>query len=286
MTSILSIAKCAALACVAAALLSPQTYAAEPVRALLADGRVVVGVVDSRTDAERLWLRAELPEAQLSSGFEWGQVAEVTRQGAVLSQAETQTLATRKTALVMPDAELPPPLPEFRLDAAQHPFNAPLPTDKVGWIEIHAELGRWDAFVPSSGLLVTVSVFDERGAPAAVLGDIELTLLGDAARGGTYSRHPELQELTRAHHLVRPAEFANGRATYRLPFDRLHPDFDLGVSRYALVHARLGVNGQGVFEASDSFVRLRSFSPARDGLQHQSRQRLFRVEAFPRGGRR
>ena len=37
----------------------------------LNDGHLTQGVVDERTDEERLWLRVELPSTRLISGFRW-----------------------------------------------------------------------------------------------------------------------------------------------------------------------------------------------------------------------
>ena len=256
-----SIASRAALVCLAATWL--PAVAAEPVRATLADGRIASGLVDSRTDSQQLWLRAEHTSIRLSSAFAWEDVVSVSQHGVVLEKAALIERRVQNGGPALPTAVLPLPQAfpreDFRLQSAI------MPRTKVGRIEIHAELGRWDAYVPASGLVVTVEVFDERGAPIDVLGEIELTLCGEAAPLGRNPPEPvTLQELAAAHQRVHPADFVGGQATYRLPFDRRHPDFDPSVSPFGLVQARLGVNGQGVFEASDSFVRLRPFGPTRD----------------------
>ena len=63
-----------------------------------------------------------------------------------------------------------------------------------------------------------------------------------------------------------------------MPFRQFHPDFYFDVARQALVTARLGVPGQGLFLASDANVQLRGFSRIRDELQMQTKERFFQQE--------
>jgi hypothetical protein len=65
---------------------------------------------------------------------------------------------------------------------------------------------------------------------------------------------------------------------YQLPFRQFHPDFYFDVARQALLHARLGVPGQGLFMASDANVQMRGFSRIRDELQMKTPQRFFPQE--------
>ncbi|MFH1923324.1 MAG: hypothetical protein ABIP48_25965, partial [Planctomycetota bacterium] len=73
-------------------------------------------------------------------------------------------------------------------------------------------------------------------------------------------------------------EFGLLGAKYRFPFQAVHPEFDLELAPYAAVHARLSVPGEGVFEATESDVRVRPYSATRDHLQYTTGQRFFPLE--------
>ena len=126
------------------------------------------------------------------------------------------------------------------------------------------------------------------GELVPVNGQIDLFLLGEIERATGVVGNPTLpqfRELERGSQLVKTGDFARGAAMYQLPFRQFHPDFYFDVARQALVNARLGVPGQGLFMASDANVQLRGFSRIRDELQMKTPQRFFPTEnAFERPG--
>lgn len=257
--------------------------AAEPIAAGLIDGRVIVGDIDDQTDAERLWLRREVDGVQLCSGFAWRQVQTVRRGQSELSGRDVlhavESLKTpAKTFLQIVPAANP--------DVAARPRT--VSERRVQSLHIEAQLARWGQGAATDGLRVFVYPLSADGEIVPVRGQLDLALMAELtnARGGEYSLlSPEFHELETSSELVRIDDFARGPAVYQLPFRRFHPDVDFDIAQCAIVHARLGIAGQGVFEASAACVPMREFSPIRDQLQLYRQQRFFpgeNVQLTPR----
>ena len=92
----------------------------------------------------------------------------------------------------------------------------------------------------------------------------------------------QFPELARWTQVVAAGDFTDGVAAYRLPFQALHPDFNVDLGSLGLVHARLSVPGQGVFEATTGATPIRQFNPVRDRLQQQVGQRFWPIERTDR----
>lgn len=272
---------------------------AEVITVELQNGHVVHGEADQETNENRLWLRRESAGIQLTSGFPWNQVRLVRigpevflgrdflraaqdrksagktyQQIAPAGHATDETPQTQDSNLV-----LPKPLTET--------FHQQAIARRVKTLYIEAYLAQWDGDPQADGLRIFVYPLAADGELVPVNGQIDLFLLGEIERATGVVGNPPLpqfRELERGSQMVRPGDFARGAAMYELPFRQFHPDFYFDVARQALVHARLGVPGQGVFQASDANVQLRGFSRLRDELQMQTRQRFFPAEnAIERG---
>jgi hypothetical protein len=282
------------------AFCSKTALAAEPITVELNNGHVVKGDVDEQTDGLRLWLRREVDGIQLASGFAWNQVRRVesggqvftgsdflTNSGATKSAGKTYqqlSYANRGSEQVQPaavEAEmLPRPVSEqFHQQAIER---------RVKTLYIEAYLAQWDGDPQTDGLRVFVYPLSADGELVPVNGQIDLFLLGEIERATGVVGNPTLpqfRELERGSQIVKTGDFARGAAMYQLPFRQFHPDYYFDVARQSLVHARLGVPGQGLFMASDANVQLRGFSRIRDELQMKTPQRFFPTEnAFERPG--
>jgi hypothetical protein len=285
----------AGLACGLFALLIGNAYlaAAEPIMVEFVDGSVIAGQVDDQTDTERLWLRREDAGIELCSGFAWDQVQAVHRgQSVFRGRAILVALETLKTPgkrfLDIVPATIPIVSdPRTTADCQQSPARP-----KVQSLRIETELARWGPGAATDGLRIFVYPLSAEGEIVPVRGQLDLTLYAELtnARGGEYTvLRPEFHELESSSELVRVGDFSGGPAVYQLPFGRFHPDVDFDVAACAVVHARLGIAGQGVFEASADCVPLREFSPIRDQLQLYTGRRFFRGEnvdlrpRYPRG---
>ena len=272
---------------------TPHLLAGEPITVELQNGQVIQGDPDEQTDATRLWLRRELDGIQITSGFPWDQVRQVKTGGQVLlareffSQADA-TKSAGKTYQQLPSAKgraqaiqqasvttevLPKPVSdEFHRKAIER---------RVKTLYIEAYLAQWDGDPQTDGLRVFVYPLSADGELVPVNGQIDLFLLGEIERATGIVGNPvmpQFRELDRTSKLVKAGDFARGAAVYELPFRQFHPDFYYDVARQSLVHARLGVPGQGLFLASDANVQLRGFSRIRDELQMKTPQRFFPAE--------
>lgn len=250
--------------------------AAEKITVLLADGRILRGVVDSHTDSHRLWLRRDTERVELASALPWERIVEGHIAGQVVTPDELRLWADRHRA----------PGRKFR-DIPAGPVVVQTPVSvtnamKPRTLIIDAILAQWDDDVQTDGVRIFVMPVNAGGTIVPVDGEIEFTLVVET---DPFSGRPlpnprrKFHELERRSQLVRRADFSHGAAVYELSFSRMHPDFALEVAPQALVHAKLGVPGTGVFEASDSQVMLREYSCFRDHLQYFTHRRYLMLES-------
>lgn len=296
------------LVCSTAASVLPLAplAAGEQVVVVLLDGRSTHGDVDARTDAERLWLRREIPGVQLASGFAWDQVKTVRAAGqsyagrdflpiagAIASEGKSylriEPYRQPPSATLAPEAPVnervnrqpagaPPRLPGFEPSPepqANEQLRRRHAEQRVKSLMVEAYLAQWDGDPQPDGLRVFVYPLSADGEIVPVNGQVDLSLLGEIEKVGSL---PDFRELDRGHFTLRKDDFARGPGVVELPFRQFHPDVNFDVARQAVLHARLGVNGQGVFEASDANVQLRGFSRIRDQLQMFQRRRYFGEE--------
>ena len=156
-------------------------------------------------------------------------------------------------------------------------FPAPSPSPpRVQSLMLNVELANWDSDVEVDGLLLHIYPLNRDWVPVAIDGTLQIEVIGQKfARRRQPTR---FFELARTSHRVRKQDFGPTHvATYRIPFRTVHPEFQLDVGTYGLVHARLGIPGQGSFEASVQ-TRLRTFDPVRDQLQLERGKRFFASE--------
>lgn len=260
----------------------PLIASAASVDVELTDGNIVTGEVDAQTDAERLWLRREETGVELSSGYAWSQVQAVYQGQRQLTGPEfSETIGALKTpGKSVLDIE-PAMIPVVADPTAANDCRVNVSRPRVESLRIEAQLARWGSAAATDGLRIFVFPLAADGSLVPVRGQLDLKLFGELrnARGGEYTvLRPEFHELESTGEIVRIQDFAGGPAVYELPFRRFHPDVDFEVATSAVVHARLGIPGLGVFEASADCVPLRNFSPIRDQLQLYEGRRFFRGE--------
>jgi hypothetical protein len=250
-------------------LLIDPCFSADKVTAALTDGRQVTGIVDVRTNHDRLWLRREETNIELVSGFIWEVVAEVRKDGQSLDAVEIQAMAVKDTPINQRFQNRV----ESPIDQQSNVTVIPRPrttTEPVKSLVIRACLAQWDDDPQSDGIRVWVLPLDATGRLVPVDGQIDLSLViqdrGPQRIGGS-PRYHGYGELDRMSHMVRREHFREGPAAYDLPFANRHPDVDMNLADHALLNARLGVPGHGVFEASDAQLSIREFSHFRDQLQ-------------------
>lgn len=276
----------AAVCLCVSALLIVQATADESVTAYLLDGRAVTGAVDAKTDARYLWLRRSSEQFDLISGYPWELVFQGHVQDRRLSTLELKewTVAHRQPGRRIADIGQAIGN-EVQMVSATAPA---LPARPVKTLVVDAELAQWDKDAQTDGLRVFVYPLDAYGQIVPVDGHVELTLVveRDYTRGAhIYHKGPEFLSGDRQTFPVRWEHFSAGIPFYELAFDRWHPDFEHTLAEHGLLHARLSVPGQGVFEASDPQVCLRESSRFRDQLQLYTPGRYLPLERPSRDGR-
>lgn len=264
-----------------------------PVTVELASGRRFTAEVDARTDRSRLWLRRDLKSGFLLRPIDWAGVVCVELGGDRFTGEEfhhavgkvRQSLPAEADRDATPSAIAVGPA-ENRLGAStarqphvQDSRRAP----RVRSFVVEAQLANWDGDVETDGLLVRIMPLDDRGVAVPVHGTLEVTLTAEGV--GVVQRPRPFARLGRWAKPVRRAEFGPYGATYRLPFQSVHPQFDDRWAAFGAVHARLSVPGHGTFEQTADDVRIRAYSAVRDRLQQTTGRRFFEQERIDRGPR-
>lgn len=282
------------LCCGALCIFMPAARAAGPTPAgtsitvTLASGRQFRGEVDSRTTGSQLWLRCGSPNAYILRPIAWSQLLRAEAGPKSWSPADFQ----RAVFADIPPADKAPAENEALSPAASatadhhpaerpHPADVPAPAAPIRAVDVRAELGHWSTGTEADGLLVYVTPRDAAGDPASADGTLDLNLLGQrfVPLLADANQFPELAHWSQA---VSAGDFAGGTAVYRLPFQALHPDFNVDLGSLGLVHARLIVPGQGVFEATTGPTVIRQINPVRNRRQQQLGQRFWPDERTDR----
>lgn len=247
----------------------------------LANGRIHSGFLAWETDHTGLRLETLYGEGRIVRRIDWEQVARVEIAGSTCTGAQLRQAWMRLHADAPPSPQRPGrsygitgPTPDPR---AAEPSAAQ--RNPVACLTIDASLGRWNANVESTGLLVRLMPLDASGQLTPVDGTLMVELVAGPAE--PYSRIGYWQQAIRA------GDFDSRGAECRLNFQAVHPEFAYLPVEHAAVHVRLTVPGQGTFEATQDGVCLRPhFTPVRDFLEITQPGRAPRFLPDERTGRR
>jgi hypothetical protein len=154
-------------------------------------------------------------------------------------------------------------------DAARQPVRS---------IRAGAYLSNWDGGVLQDGLVVEVQPITRGGGMAAVDGTLEVELFAPQIRrfqDAPRNRGATLEPIGRWTMAVSAADFTARGFAAELPFQAIQPQTDQNILPWGMVHVKLSVPGDGVFETTLEYVRVRPWAPLRDfyGL-HQNRRFL------------
>ena len=278
----------ALLALSLATLAANRIEAAEAVTIELVSGRTFSGQVDPRTTHEQLWLRFTKGRIVIRRPFAWDQVGYAELAGEAISLPDLRTrLLGEQPAATEPgagnlgcrfgstDLELRSHRPCRRSYELARP-KPPKFFDPVCSINIEAAVANWDADVENDGILVYVRPLDCTGSMVPAAGTLEVELVGEGP--GNPSLPETFPTLGRWAQMLRADELTPRGYVFRLPFQAIHPEFNLQVGPAGLVHAQLAVPGRGVFEATTNTISVRPINPFRDRLQVQQNSRFLPTE--------
>ena len=274
--------------------------AAEMVSVKLQSGRRFTAEISPRTDAHRLWLRFRAEGVSLLRPIDWDRVVEARYKDQTLSADELRELATELVAHEPLDADViaPTKTPVTNPATTTNPSptaNALSPSSppphlvaaaQVRTVDFYARVANWDNDADADGLLLNVFPQDADGNAVAVSGTLEVDLIGYRIKDfstASQSRGYVLDRLGHWSQRISANDLQPGGIRVKLPFQTAQPEFNSQLGIYGLVHVRLVVPGQGVFENSQDAVRIRSFAPTRDVLEQQRDRRYFSVERTGRG---
>lgn len=258
---------------------------AESVTVTVSSGRKFTGEVDRRSDDRSLWLRFESGESEMLRPIGWHAVRTIKAGDRVLS-IETfrreidQWKSSRPGTKTRQNSPQPLPLPAPAQNGSELlPVTAtvPIANDRARSIQLDVRVANWDNDVEMDGLVVSVVAVDGWGQAVPVDGTLEVELFGEGP--GSVVQRQTFPTLGRWVRKVRHDE----PATFQLPFQAVHPEFDLKFGAVGLVHARLVAPGQGAFEITSDTTVLRPSNPMRDRLQSIDDQRFFHTERTGRG---
>lgn len=261
--------------------------AAEPalVAVTLKSGRTFHGVVDRATNDQTLVLRSGSASIALQRPIAWERVELAESAGKPLTPNELKQLAANDQGGPPPppaNETRPgviirhyPPQPEPLEPAAETRPNPPMS------LRMDAAVMNWDQDVEQDGLLVLLEPLDAYGNLTPVSGTVEVVWYGGRRRDfnmGPYDNGWKAERLGLWQVPLRSEDLTYRGYVVKLPFQNMHPDFDIRIVNYSLVNVRLNVPGRGAFEASLDGVRVRPWSPFRDMLQQRERTRWLPTE--------
>ena len=271
-------------------LVAAHSQAADSVTVHTVSGRQFQGQVDPRTDETALWLRTGKSQAFVRRPIVWERVVAVQLGEKKYSAAEflrligspdwqwavnpfeDEPVANSSDVKNLPASEDASPNHQV---AHWEPGTAAQNSEsRVAAIHIDAEIANWDSDVEVDGLLVHIFPLDANGETIAALGTLEVNLIGEGPTN--LVRGNPFPALGRWSQIIRPENVGAGGAVVRLPFQGVSPDFrgKWHLGSFGMVHARLSVAGQGIFEDTAAFTRLRPYSPVRDRMQQLRGQRF------------
>lgn len=267
---------------VAAAAETPRAPQSVVIR--MQDGRTLAGEVGDRTNAQTLWLQRASDAVVIQSGFAWERIVAVEVGGQVLTAAQFR--AAMPAGAPPPELTLPPaPAPAAAPPTATAVAARRTSPARIRSLDVIADVANWDSDAETDGLRVLVMPRDAQGVVTPVDAQLDCTLIGQDVRSSNVLdlQPPAFPELGRWSVNIRAADFTREGVFVDLPFPRQAPESDLNLTPEGLLSARLGVSGQGAFDAADAFVLLRPFSVIRDQMQFLLRRRTHPSESLPFG---
>jgi hypothetical protein len=302
---------------IALAFMMPAGIASAAESAVVAvgvnSGKVFVGQVDPRTNEYQLWLRTGRSGIEIRRPIEWESILLVRKADREFTAGDfrTEVLSsqTSATALTLYEPnELP--VPACGASALEANANRPKQSEHIfanrpnEWLSddrlarfiqaaranntqvcslsIDAHVANLNRSVEADGMVLHVYPLDGAGNMIPVDGTLDIDLIASVPPG--WPRGEPLPAIGRWTVRLVPQQFGPAGAIVKLPFQNVHPEFDLNIGPYGLVHARLSVPGNGSFETSEGMLRIRPYSIIRDQWQQIDGRRFFDLERVDRRG--
>jgi hypothetical protein len=271
-------------------LLASAALGDEQLSVWLESGRVLSGQIDPRSSDTHLWLVRGDDGLSIARPIEWQRVVRAQRGEAPLTRDQLKQQASEIAAAAVQKKPIElQPQPQWRgvFAAPAAPGQAANePAPPVRSLALDAFHANWDSDVESDGLVVVVYPLDGYGQLTPVDGTLEVEVVAPEVRrfqDAPHGRGLTLERIAQWTVAIHAQDFTSGGARVQLPYQAIHPEFDWKTLPQGLVHARLTVPGQGTFDATVDWVRLRPWSPLRDKMWRDTGRRFLPTEQTGRG---
>jgi hypothetical protein len=227
-------------------------------------GRKLVGHLEPDSDTRAVYLRSEQPGIVLRSRVPGSTIRRIGRyDGSQVLRLDRST--QRQPGISRPvDVEAPSTLSMQSVSATHR---------RVQTLRIEAWPENRDSDAEHDGLRLVVTPLSTQGVPVAVRGTLSLKLIARRFSGVRIDDTVGVvEEWSRQ---LTTDDFGPNGAVIDLPFRKFDPERDLDVIPVGLLQARLGISGQGCFDAPPVEIWLRPTSYIRDELQFHTGQRLL-----------
>ena len=222
----------------------------------LASGRELTGVLDSRTDDAKLWLRWAAGNVELQRPIAWEQIKSVDLDGVSI---EVQKLQEQAAKLATPGRTT-----QLRPASLETPPRSSLATLRaVQSIRCDAWLANWDADAEFDGLILQVVSLDQFGNAVTAQGTIDADLTTIDYQPAYLNSSSGGRVPTSLGHW---SQRWDSHGQNRLDLLGQDPQRDRKLDRYAVLKVRVTIPGSGVFEQQIDGVRTRPFSPIQNAL--------------------
>jgi hypothetical protein len=259
----------------------------------LASGRQFQGEIDVSSTGQALVLRTATDGITLRRPIAWERIISASVDGQPADVMAMREMAARRSqepgvrgqkSDVSRKIEL---IGEASAGEAVMPAVVPVEAPRVVSVAFDANIASWDSDVETDGVAILVAPLDVHGYLVAAGGTVEVELLAPQRRTldlAPLSGGDTLELVERWTRAIAPEDFGPSGVRLRLPFGAITPELqpDWLASSYGLVHVRLVIPGQGVFEASRDGVRVRPWAPNRDRLEMKTGQRFLPTENLGR----
>ena len=273
---------------------STTTVTAETLVVHLQNGRQLSATIHERTDDTRLWLQYGTRSVTVIRPIDWQTIVWASLDGDQISVVRLKEHVARNVKPATPIAatrilRVPPANENVQRETMANRARRALGfARRVHSVQFEAAPVNWDGDVETDGLLLQLFPLDDQGNVVEVSGTLQVEFV--AMRQRSFNAAPRqggstLDRIGRWTIQVDEADYQQGAATVKLPFQAVHPEFDTDWAASGIVHVRFVVAGMGTFEESLDGIRARPFSPLRDATQRKSGRRFLPSERTNRGQR-
>ena len=227
-------------------------------------GRKLVGHLDPASDTRTVQLRSERPGIVLTTKVPGSTIRRIGHYDGSRVLRLDGPPPSHYNARGSEVIESPPALPVQLASTT---------SDRVQTLRVDAWPENWDRDAALDGLRLLVTPVTAQGAPVAARGTLTVQLI--ARRFSGVREDDTVSVIEEWSRQLSPSDFGPNGAIVDLPFRKLDPERDLDVIPVGLLQARLGVSGQGSFQASATEFWLRPTSYVRDEQQLHTGSRLL-----------